>query len=143
MGVGIGGLPAFAAHQLIDRHARLAALDIPERLVDAADGAVQHRPVLPVRAVVAGLPDIFDAIRGLASRNGFRYFSRPGFTRSARLRESGAAVAVEAILVGGDLTTVSRTPAGWDSITPMSLMRGAGRARVARATASCACCSRG
>ena len=37
------------------------------------------------------------------------------------------------------LTTVSRTPAGWHSITLMSLIRGEGIARVARATCSCAC----
>ena len=63
--VAIGGFAALAAQKLVDRHARLASFDIPERLIDAADGVVQHRAIAPVGAVVAGLPDVFDAIGGV------------------------------------------------------------------------------
>ena len=40
---------------------------------------------------------------GLPIRNGFRYFSTAGIHQVGALREGAAAVAVEAVLVGGDL----------------------------------------
>src|SRR3954471_8779158 len=66
--VGVGGFAALSAGKLIDGHSRLAALDVPQRLVDAADSVVEHRAVLPVGTVVAGLPDIFDAVGGFAEK---------------------------------------------------------------------------
>jgi hypothetical protein len=103
MGVGIGGFPALAPGELIDGHAGLAALDVPQRLVDAADGVVQHRTVLPVRTVVARLPDVFDAVGGLAEQKGFEVLLDCGFHKVGALGESRAAIPVEAVLIGGDL----------------------------------------
>src|ERR1700730_12265239 len=65
MRIGIDSLPAFAAGKLIHRHARLPSLDVPNGLIHTAESIVQHRAVLPVRTVVARLPDIFDPVRGL------------------------------------------------------------------------------
>ena len=101
--VAIDGLAALAAEQLIDRHAGLAALDVPQRLVDAADGVVQHRAVAPVGAVVAGLPDVVDAVGGLADQERLQILLDRGIDQVGALREGGAAVAVQAVLVGGDL----------------------------------------
>ena len=41
--VAIGGFAALASEQLVDRNARLASLDIPQRLVDAADARCSAR----------------------------------------------------------------------------------------------------
>ena len=103
VGVGVGGFAALAAGELIDGHAGLAALDVPQRLVDAADGVVEHGAVLPVGAVVAGLPDVFDAVGGFAEQERLEVFLDRGLDQVGALREGGAAVAIEAVLVGGDL----------------------------------------
>ena len=56
-----GALTAFAAQQLVDRHAGHLALDVPERFVNAGDGVVQHGPIAPVAVHHRHLPDFFDA----------------------------------------------------------------------------------
>src|SRR5450631_920529 len=66
MRVAGGSFPALASQKLVHRHACLASLDIPERLIHAADGVVQHRTIAPIGAVVAGLPDVLDTIGMLA-----------------------------------------------------------------------------
>ena len=68
MAVAVGRFANLAAEQLVDRHVRLPALDVPQRLVDAADRVVQHAAVAPVRAVVHRLPSIVDAIGRLADQ---------------------------------------------------------------------------
>ena len=60
--VAVGRHARFAAEQLVDGHVGALALDVPQRLVDAAHGVVKHRPVAPVRADVHRLPDVFDVI---------------------------------------------------------------------------------
>ena len=85
--VGIGGFAALAASQLVDGHAGLAALDVPQSLVDAADGIVQYRAVFPVRAVVAGLPDVFDAIGGFADEERLEVSLDCGLHQVGALRE--------------------------------------------------------
>ena len=101
--VAINSLAALSAQHLVHRHAGLAALDVPERLVDAADGVVQHRPVAPVRAVVAGLPGVFDAVRRLADEKRLQILLNCRVHQLRPLREGRAAVAVEAVLIGSDL----------------------------------------
>ncbi|SPF49850.1 hypothetical protein SBA4_4210005 [Candidatus Sulfopaludibacter sp. SbA4] len=98
-----GGFAAFATGELIDGHAGLPALDVPQSLVDAAQRIVEHRAVLPVRAVVAGLPDVLDAVGGLAHQEGLQISLHRGLHQVGTLGEGGAAVAVEAVLVGRDL----------------------------------------
>ena len=103
MRVAGGGFAALAAQKLVNRHIRLAALDIPEGLVHAADGVVQHRTVAPVGAVVAGLPNVFDLVGALAGEEGAEILLDRRIHQFGALREGRAAVAVEAVLVGGDL----------------------------------------
>lgn len=40
--------PGFAAEELVQRHARHLALDIPQRLIHAAEGVVENWTVAPV-----------------------------------------------------------------------------------------------
>src|ERR1035438_215769 len=103
VGVTVDGLAAFSARKLVHRHAGLPALDVPERLVHAADGVVQHRAVLPVGAVVTGLPDVFDAVGVLAHQERLQVAFHRRLHQVGALREGGAAVAVETVLVGSDL----------------------------------------
>src|SRR5262245_20457728 len=103
MAISIGGFPAFASEQLVNGHPRLPSLDVPKRLVDAANGVVQHRAIAPVRAVVARLPDIVDAIGGLAHEEGLEVSVNRGIDQIGALRKGAAAVAIEAILIGRDL----------------------------------------
>ena len=70
MQIDIRGFSAFAADELIDRHARLAALDVPERVADAADGAIQNRVVLVVGTHVAELPNLLDPVGRSAHHQG-------------------------------------------------------------------------
>ena len=102
MRVGVGRLAAFAADQLVDGHVGLPALDVPERLVDAADGVVQRRAVAPVGAVVARLPDVLDAVHRLADEERLEVALDRRVDQVGALREGAAAVAVEAVLVGHD-----------------------------------------
>ena len=59
--VHVRGLAALAAEQVVDGHARLLALDVPQRLIHTGDGVVQHRPVAPVPVHHRHLPDLLDA----------------------------------------------------------------------------------
>src|ERR1035437_7985957 len=79
----------------------------------------------------------------LPSRNGLRYRSTAGLTRSARCVKVAQPYPKRPSWSVEILTTVSRTPAGWHSITLTSLIFGMGMARVARAACSCAIASRG
>jgi hypothetical protein len=101
--IRVGSLAALAARKLIHGHAGLAALDVPQRLVDAADGVVQDRPVFPVRAVVARLPDVFDAVSGLAQQEGLEVLLDRGLYQVGPLGERRTAIPVEPVLVGRDL----------------------------------------
>jgi hypothetical protein len=103
VGVGIDSLAHFAACELIDGHAGLAALNVPERLIDTADGIVEDRSVLPVGAVVAGLPDVLDTVCGLTEQEWLEVSFDGRLDEIGALGEGGAAVAVEAVLIGGDL----------------------------------------
>src|SRR5277367_2340248 len=73
------------------------------------------------------------------NKNGFRYFSTAGFTRSARWVKVAHPYPYSPSWSVVILTTVSRVPAGSHSITLISLMRGVAMPRVARATCSCDC----
>ena len=61
MGIDRRRLAALAAQQLVDRHVGQLALDIPQGLVDAGDGVVEHRAVAPVALHHAHLEQLFDA----------------------------------------------------------------------------------
>src|SRR5262249_38123723 len=100
--IAIGGFAALASQQLVDGETGLAAFDVPQRLVDTTDGVVQDRTVAPVGRVVAGLPGVVDAVRGFACQEGLQIFFDRGHHQVGALSEGGAAIAVEAGLIGGD-----------------------------------------
>src|ERR1017187_1048115 len=79
----------------------------------------------------------------LPMRNGFRYRSTAGFTRSARCVNVAQPYPYRPSWSVVILTTVSRTPAGAHSITLMSLIFGMDIPRVALAACSWACSRRG
>jgi hypothetical protein len=64
--VDLRGLAAFAAQHVVDRHTGLTALDVPQRLIHAADGINQHWSVAPVGTVVHGLPEVSIRSAGFA-----------------------------------------------------------------------------
>src|SRR5262249_21498257 len=103
-------LTALAAEQLIDGKARLAALDVPQRLVHAADRVVQHRAIAPVRAVIAGLPGVIDAVGRLAGEERLEIFLHSRNDKVRTLREGGATIAVKSRLIGGDLDNAQPQP---------------------------------
>src|SRR6185312_11271956 len=110
--VDVGRFTAFTADEVVDGHVGHAAFDIPEGLVDAADGVVEDGAVFPVRAVVAGLPDVFDLVDGVVGEEGLEVAFDSGLNEVGALGEGGAAVAVEAVLIGGDLDYVEADALG-------------------------------
>ena len=52
-----------AAEQLVDRDAERLAEDVPQRLLDAGDGAADDDPAAPERVAVDGLPVVLDPRR--------------------------------------------------------------------------------
>ena len=106
MQVDIRSFATLAADELVDRHAGLPTLDVPERVTDAADGAIEHRVILVVGAHVAELPDLLDPIGRPADDQGLEIVGDGGgdeFGAAAREGGRGAPVTIEPRLVGGDL----------------------------------------
>ena len=92
-----------AAQKLEHRHAGHAALDVPQRLVDAANGVVFHRAVAPVGGVVGHLPDVFDTVDGAAHQQRLEIELHRRLHQIGALGEGAAAIAVQAVLIGDDL----------------------------------------
>ena len=57
-----------AAQQLVHRHAQVTALEVPQRLVDAGDGAHQDRAAAVEAGAIEGVPQVLDAVRVLADQ---------------------------------------------------------------------------
>src|SRR5579859_4726851 len=103
MRVAIDSLAALPAEHLVHWHAGLATLDVPKRLVYAADGVIEYWPVAPVRAVVAGLPGVFDAVRRLADQKRLQILFNRRVHQLRPLCEGRTTVTIEAVLIGSDL----------------------------------------
>lgn len=69
-------------------------------MVDAAEGIIEHRAVLPVRAVVAGLPDIFDPVRVFSQQEGLEISFDSGLHQIGTLGKRATAIAIQTILIG-------------------------------------------
>ena len=71
-GVGVDAqfVPAGAAQQFVDRHAQRLALDVPQRLIDGADAAVDHRSaaLAPEGLAEEPVPHLLDAKRVCADQ---------------------------------------------------------------------------
>jgi len=59
-GVDPGPLADRTAEQFVDRYAVMTALDVPQSLVDAGQGARQHRSATVEAALGDGLPVLLD-----------------------------------------------------------------------------------
>ena len=94
--VHVGAVTSLAAEQCVDGHIGPLSLDVPQRLIDAAHGVVQHRPVAPVRADVHRLPDVLDVVRVLALQERAEELVDSRDNRLGALGERCAAVPVEA-----------------------------------------------
>ncbi len=66
---------ALASQQHVDRKARRFSGDVPQRVLDAADGGVDHRASRKAREVVHGGPEILDIARILAHQPRFEIFN--------------------------------------------------------------------
>ena len=69
----------------------------------ARNGVVQDGTVLPIGGVIAKLPGVLDAVGGAAQQQRLEIHLHRRFDEVGALGEGGAAIAVEARLVGGDL----------------------------------------
>ncbi len=110
--VAVGRLAGLPAEELVHGHPGLPPLDVPQRHVDAADRVVEHGAVPPVRARVEGLPGVLDPVRGLADQERLQVAVHRGGHEVGPLGERGAAVAVEAVLVGRHLDHHEPQPRG-------------------------------
>jgi hypothetical protein len=103
VGVEIDGFAGLAAGELVDGHPGLAALDVPKSLVDTADGVVEDGPVLPVGAVIAALPGVFDPVGWFADQEWLEVELDGGLDKVGALGKGSASVAVKTILIGCNL----------------------------------------
>ena len=62
-GVGRERLAEVAAEELVDRHVRALAFNVPQRLIDTAQRVVQDRSVAPIRADESRLVDVLNVVR--------------------------------------------------------------------------------
>src|SRR6266545_823739 len=60
--IEVGAETDLTAEQLIERHVRAFALDVPQRDVHAAHRVEERRAVAPVRAHIRRLPDVLDFV---------------------------------------------------------------------------------
>src|SRR5262249_14111614 len=93
--VAVGALADLAPEELVERHPRALALDVPEGDVDAAHRVEEHEPVPPVGADVARLPDVLDLVAIAADPERLQVLLDRGLDREGALGERGAAPAVE------------------------------------------------
>ena len=104
-------LATLAAQQLVDRHVGLLALDVPQRLVDAGDGVVEHRPVAPVAVHHHHAKEFLDARDIAADEEGLEVMLDGRLHGEDALCEGGAAQAVETRFGRDDLDDAQARPA--------------------------------
>ena len=103
MGIQRRGHAALATEELIDRHTRALALDVPQRHVDAAQRVVEHRPAAPVRRHVRRLVDVLDVVGVAADEERLEVLLDRGHDRQRPLRKRRAAQPVQSWLARLDL----------------------------------------
>ena len=91
------------AQQIIDRHAGLLALDIPQRHIDTAQGRVEDGPCTPITAGKKRLPNIFDAADLAADQHRPQALFDRGDHRRGVVVLAGRADTVKPGLVGDNL----------------------------------------
>ena len=98
-----GGLTGAAAQQVVHRHVRHLALDVPQRLVDAAQGVSKDGAVAPVGTDVGRLPDVLNVGDAAADEKRAEVVIDRRLDGERLPVVRGAAEAVEAGLGGLDL----------------------------------------
>lgn len=93
-------MPHCATHQLINRHAVALALDIPQCLIDARDGAHRQRAAAVESAAVEHLPDVFDVV-GVTTDEIFAQLVHGGGSGRGAALDDGFTPAADAF-VGAD-----------------------------------------
>ena len=88
------GFACSATQQVVDRHVRHLALDVPQRLVNSRQRIVQYRTVAPVGGDVCTLPDVFDICHVASHQERREIVIHRGLDRGGTLRESSASDAV-------------------------------------------------
>src|SRR5215470_7765622 len=78
MSVAVHRETALAPKQLVHGHARAFAFDVPESLIQTAQGVIQNWPVSPVRARVSHLPQVLDIVRLSAATEGVKILFHRG-----------------------------------------------------------------
>ena len=89
------GVPRLPAPQVVHGHSGQLALDVPQRLVDAAERVVEDGAVAPVRRDVAGLPDVLDVAGVPTDHEGSEVVVDGGQHGCGALGEGRAAHAVQ------------------------------------------------
>ncbi len=102
MQVNRGAAAYPAAEQLVDRHVRTLAGDVPERLVDAGQRTVEHRAAAPVRAEVDHPGDVLDVGRMPADDQRCDVLVHGRDDRAETLGEGGAAESTQSGLIRVD-----------------------------------------
>src|SRR4029453_18679815 len=98
MEVTISSVPDLSAEQLVERHLRPLGFDVPQRNVDTAHRVEEHRPVAPVRAHVARLPDVLDLVDVAADEKWLEVLLDRGIDDERALGKGGAAPSDESWL---------------------------------------------
>ena len=118
--VAIHGEAAFPADELIHRHVRALAFDVPKRHVEAAERVVQYRTIAPVGTRVGILPEVLDVIYVPAARERVEIFLDRGHHCQRALIEGGATESVQTGLARLDLRDHEARPLrrGFDRAHP-------------------------
>ena len=88
--VDVGRLPALAPQQVEQGHSRHFALDVPQGLIHAGDGIVEHRTVAPIAVHHGHLPDLFDPRNLAPDEERFQMVLDGGGDGVMPLRKGGA-----------------------------------------------------
>ena len=95
-------LAALAAQELVNRHPRPLAFDIPERLINTGDGIIEHRPIAPIAIDHRHLPDLLNPIDIATNEEGLEMALDRGVHRIKTLGKSRATDPVEPIVRSDD-----------------------------------------
>ena len=86
---------AFSPEQIIDRHSRQFALDVPQCLIYSGHSVVQYRTVSPIGTAHHRLPDFLDVLYIFFHKQRLQILLHCGYHRFVSPRKGGTAVAVQ------------------------------------------------
>src|ERR1043166_3690780 len=95
MRVAIDREERLSADELIHRHVRALALDVPQRHVESTQRVVEYRPVAPIGTRVSVLPEVFDVVRIATASERIEIFFNGGDNGERSLIERGATESIQ------------------------------------------------